>query len=120
MKTINILRGCAAAAALAAFASSAACAAQKTDAVLASADRKLAESAWTELARTYPMAAVSSDTSEALTPERLASWWDTFGDPTMTSLIKRSLEKNRDLAAARAKVTEARAALGISRAALLP
>lgn len=120
MKTINILRGCAAAAALAAFASSAACAAQKTDAVLASADRKLAESAWTELARTYPVVAASSDTSEALTPERLASWWDSFGDPTMTSLIKRSLEKNRDLAAARAKVTEARAALGISRAALLP
>ena len=120
MKTINILRGCAAAAALAAFASSAACAAQKTDAALAFADRKLAESAWTELARAYPVAAVSSDTSEALTPERLASWWDSFGDPTMTSLIKRSLEKNRDLAAARAKVTEARAALGISRAALLP
>lgn len=120
MKTINILRGCAAAAALAAFASSAACAAQKTDAALAFADRKLAESAWTELARTYPVAAASSDTSEALTPERLASWWDAFGDPMMTSLIKKSLEKNRDLAAARAGVTEARAALGVSQAALLP
>ena len=120
MRMINILRGCTAAVTITAFAASAINAAPKAGAVLPAADRQLAENAWTELARAYPVAAASSDTSEALTPERLASWWDAFGDPIMTSLIKKSLEKNRDLAAARAGVTEARAALGVSQAALLP
>lgn len=75
---------------------------------------------WTELARVYPIAGVSGELSEALTPEKLASWWDIFGDPTMTELIMRALENNRDLASARAAVKEARYQLGISEASLLP
>ena len=72
------------------------------------------------LAQLYPVPAVSDDISQALTPEHLASWWNIFNDPMMTELILKSLESNRDLAAARARVTEARASLGISQANLLP
>ena len=75
---------------------------------------------WTELAQLYPVAFVEQNVSEELTPEKLASWWDVFGDPTMTDLITRALEKNRDLASARASVKEARYQLGISEANLLP
>ena len=85
-----------------------------------SRDIQLKNGEWTALAQIYPVPSVSSDVSQALTPERLASWWDAFGDPQMTALVKRSLENNRTLAAARARVTEARASLGVSRAALLP
>ncbi len=87
---------------------------------LPATDIRLSQRPWTELAQLYPVAAVSSDVSEALTPARLASWWDSFNDPAMTELITKALAKNRSLASAQAKVTEARAALGISRSALLP
>lgn len=85
-----------------------------------SQDIQIKNGEWTELAQVYPVAYVSGDLSEELTPEKLASWWNVFGDPTMTELIMRSLEKNRDLASARASVREARYQLGISEANLLP
>jgi NodT family efflux transporter outer membrane factor (OMF) lipoprotein len=50
----------------------------------------------------------------------LASWWDSLKDETLTRLIEWSLLNNRDLMSARSKVRESRAALGISKAALLP
>ncbi len=83
-------------------------------------DIQMKNGEWTELAQVYPVAYVAGGASEELTPEKLASWWDVFGDPTMTELIMRSLEKNRDLAGARASVKEARYQLGISQASLLP
>ncbi|MCC8179246.1 MAG: TolC family protein, partial [Cloacibacillus sp.] len=86
----------------------------------ASRDIQIKNGEWTMLAQLYPVPAVSDDISQALTPEHLASWWNVFNDPMMTELILKSLESNRDLAAARARVTEARASLGISQANLLP
>ena len=85
-----------------------------------SRDIQLKNGEWTALAQIYPVPSVSSDVSQALTPERLASWWNVFNDPMMTELVLASLKGNRDLAAARAKVTEARATLGVSQASLLP
>ncbi len=117
--TVRYFYKYAAALALAVLAATGAQAAQKEGAAV-SAGMHLGDTAWTELARIYPTGASSPDISAELTPEKLADWWDSFDDPVMTALIKRSLEKNRDLAAARARVTEARAALGINRAALLP
>lgn len=84
-----------------------------------SADVLIKEGAWAELARLYPNS-VASDDQSAVTPEELASWWDIFEDPLLTELIEKALSGNKDVTAARAKVTEARAMLGVSRAALLP
>ena len=117
---MNFISKCTAAVMLMAAAAGAAMAAPGAKNELPSADIRLKEVSWTKLAGAYPIPAVSPDISSALTPERLASWWDAFGDPQMTALVKRSLENNRTLAAARARVTEARASLGVSRAALLP
>ena len=55
-----------------------------------------------------------------LTPEEAAAWWGVFGDAALSGLVNRALEGNRTLRGAVAKVREARARLGISRAGLLP
>jgi NodT family efflux transporter outer membrane factor (OMF) lipoprotein len=57
---------------------------------------------------------------QELSYETLKEWFLRMDSKTMTSLIFKALESNRDLAAARARVYEARAALGISRASTLP
>jgi NodT family efflux transporter outer membrane factor (OMF) lipoprotein len=49
-----------------------------------------------------------------------AIWWAGFHDPVLTQVIDRALAQNLDLAAAAARVTEARATLALSGAALLP
>lgn len=85
-----------------------------------SKDTELAAGDWTVMAKRYPNPYASADSAEAPSPELLASWWDTFEDEILTDLITQSLENNRDLASARSKVTEARAALGISKATVLP
>ena len=104
-----------------ALAAGAACAAVKVKkGDLPSQDIQLRDTAWTQLAEIYPIPAVSSDSSAALTPEILSSWWDAFGDPELTSLIKMALEKNRTLAASQAKLKQARMQLGVTRASLLP
>jgi NodT family efflux transporter outer membrane factor (OMF) lipoprotein len=88
--------------------------------VAASQDIELKDGKWIEMAQRYPIPAVSGDASVKLTPEILAKWWENLGDETLTQLIGMSLRNNRDLVSARAKVTEARASLGISKAAVLP
>lgn len=50
----------------------------------------------------------------------LESWWTRFNDPTLNRLIDKARESNRDLAIAYERVTEARAARGVSRSALFP
>lgn len=75
---------------------------------------------WLMLAGKYEMEFVSGDVNNAPTPQVLASWWDQMGDSTLSDLIFMALNRNRTLASARAKVVEARAALGISRSSLLP
>jgi NodT family efflux transporter outer membrane factor (OMF) lipoprotein len=52
--------------------------------------------------------------------EALARWWSTFDDPMLTTLVERAVEKNLDLRQAKARVREARARRGISKAALFP
>lgn len=94
----------------------AACAAEEE----ASKDVELASGDWTVMAKRYPNPYSEPDNAQAPSAEVLASWWDSLGDETLTSLIKMALEKNRDLEQARLKVTEARAALGINKSAVLP
>lgn len=50
----------------------------------------------------------------------LALWWESFADPTLTSLIERGLSGSLDLKAALARLQEARALRGTSTQALLP
>ncbi len=53
-------------------------------------------------------------------PASPGEWWDRFGDPVLSGLIVQALESNRDLAAATARLREARAAAGIARSRLGP
>lgn len=50
----------------------------------------------------------------------LAEWWTVFGDAQLTALIRRAGASNLDLRIAAARVREARAQRGVTRAALLP
>lgn len=50
----------------------------------------------------------------------LAEWWVAFDDTQLARLVKLALEQNLDLAQAAARVTQARSALGLANAALLP
>jgi len=47
-------------------------------------------------------------------------WWAGFGDPVLTEMVQRALAQNLDLAAAIARVQQARAAASGAGAALLP
>ena len=47
-------------------------------------------------------------------------WWKTFQDPTLDTLVERAGRANLDLRLAAERVTEARAARGVSKSALLP
>jgi NodT family efflux transporter outer membrane factor (OMF) lipoprotein len=47
-------------------------------------------------------------------------WWQAFGDPVLTGLVDRAIANNPDLAAAAARVEEARALARLARAQLSP
>ena len=47
-------------------------------------------------------------------------WWELFGDTTLNAFVERALTNNRDVAAAAARVEEARANLRNVRAQYLP
>ena len=49
-----------------------------------------------------------------------ADWWRQFGDPLLDGLVEQALEHNLDLALAAARIEEARAQLGASRAEQMP
>src|SRR5476649_2734056 len=53
-------------------------------------------------------------------PLTLDVWWTQFNDPALTRIIERVLAQNLDLAAALARVDQARAAAHLSQAQLLP
>jgi len=55
-----------------------------------------------------------------LDTKRISEWWSTLNNPELTSLVNRAIQKNTDLRKARARVREARAHRGVSRAALFP
>jgi multidrug efflux system outer membrane protein len=50
----------------------------------------------------------------------MADWWRRFGDPTLDGLVAQALEYNLDLTLAAARIEEARAQLGASRAEQWP
>ncbi|HET6348952.1 MAG TPA: efflux transporter outer membrane subunit [Candidatus Krumholzibacteria bacterium] len=47
-------------------------------------------------------------------------WWQSFGDATLDSLVDEALANNQDLAAAAARVEQARAIAGVAKSALYP
>lgn len=53
-------------------------------------------------------------------PETLARWWSTLNDAELDSLVVRAVKGNLDLKNARARIREARALRGISKAGLFP
>ncbi len=59
-------------------------------------------------------------TAKEENPAVLAEWWTTLNDPELSSLIKRAVAGNRDMKKAEARVREARANRGITRAGLFP
>ena len=59
-------------------------------------------------------------TTEELQPETLARWWATLNDPELESLMERAVKGNLDLKSAHARIREARALRGISRASFFP
>jgi len=50
----------------------------------------------------------------------VSEWWNQFNDPMLTEMVDRALENNHDLKSAAARVRQARAQLGRTRAALGP
>lgn len=59
-------------------------------------------------------------TSGRLNPETMANWWTTLNDQELSSLEERAVKGNLDLKEAMARVREARALRGISKANLFP
>src|SRR5471032_223544 len=66
----------------------------------------------------FPHAAANVASNTA--PLTLDVWWTQFNDPALTRIIERVLAQNLDLAAAMARVDQARAAAHLSQAQLLP
>ncbi len=60
-----------------------------------------------------PSAAAASDAG-------LVAWWSRFGDPELSRVVERAVAQNLDLAQARARVLQSRAAARSAGAALLP
>jgi NodT family efflux transporter outer membrane factor (OMF) lipoprotein len=58
--------------------------------------------------------------AKSVDTKALARWWSTLHDPVLTSLIDRAVQANLDLREATARVREARARRGLSKAALFP
>jgi NodT family efflux transporter outer membrane factor (OMF) lipoprotein len=85
-------------------------------------DAAIASGDWLALAGKYGnlYAKRGEDEPAELSLEALADWYERMGSETLTELERRAFAHNRDFAASRARVLEARAALGISRAATLP
>ena len=72
-------------------------------------------------ALTLPAAWRNAADFPTASPDRdLATWWSDFGDAQMSSLIRRALAGNRDLASAMARVREAQARRDAQKASLFP
>lgn len=55
---------------------------------------------------------------DAAEPE--AAWWDSYGDPVLSDLVRRAARENRDVRIAAERVRAARAGETISRSSLMP
>ncbi|MDR1137492.1 MAG: hypothetical protein LBK91_04130, partial [Synergistaceae bacterium] len=80
-------------------------------------DEAVRGGAWYQLAGKYGNIYASDPGGEAISPELLSSWWNELKDGTLDGLIMDALSNNRDLRAARSRMMEARAELGISKSA---
>jgi multidrug efflux system outer membrane protein len=66
-------------------------------------------------------AVTPAQTSKTTTkPAKLVDWWNNFHDPTLSSLVEMAVHNNLNLKQAEARIRQARAALGIAGAPLLP
>ena len=85
-------------------------------------DVAIQEGDWFGLVHKYDnVFARSDDGSDAeLSLDTLTDWLAGMESDTLSKLVIRAFDNNRDLAIARARVLEARAALGVSRATALP
>ena len=61
--------------------------------------------------------AVETVSSATLNP---VSWWESFNDPTLTALLKQASAENISLQSAAVRIYQARSALGVADATLLP
>jgi hydrophobe/amphiphile efflux-1 (HAE1) family protein/NodT family efflux transporter outer membrane factor (OMF) lipoprotein len=73
----------------------------------------------TNLAPFHNLAGVSA-TKPAFPAPTLETWWTGFNDPMLVTVVQRALDQNLDLAAAFARVRQARAAAAAAGAQLLP
>jgi hydrophobe/amphiphile efflux-1 (HAE1) family protein/NodT family efflux transporter outer membrane factor (OMF) lipoprotein len=73
----------------------------------------------TNLAPFHNLAGVNA-TKPAFPAPTLESWWTGFNDPMLATVVQRALDQNLDLAAAFARVRQARAAAAAAGAQLLP
>src|ERR1700739_3616014 len=73
----------------------------------------------TNLAPFHNLAGVSAAKPEFPAPA-LETWWTGFDDPMLVTVVQRALDENLDLAAAFARVSQARAAAAEAGAQLLP
>ncbi|MGV7245921.1 TolC family protein, partial [Caballeronia sp. M23-90] len=65
--------------------------------------------------------AKTDDTSSVAVPEPIDPlWWNSFGDPLLTELVKRAIDSNLDIKVAAARVAESRAQLGQAKADEFP
>jgi len=74
----------------------------------------------TPMPKTWQIPAESGLVSGHQNIEALADWWSILDDPVFTNLAESAVSGNLDLKEARARVREARARRGISKAALSP
>ncbi|MFH2045521.1 MAG: efflux transporter outer membrane subunit [Pseudomonadota bacterium] len=51
---------------------------------------------------------------------KIVSWWNSFNDPVLVSLVERAIESNLDVKQAQARIRQARAARGVSGAGFGP
>ena len=89
-------------------------------AVTAAGPADFRRTSWTELAQQYGNPYFTEEAQAALSPDVLAAWWTVFHDDVLDGLIRTALTNSRDLAAARSRLNQARARLGIAKAARLP
>ncbi|MGH8139517.1 MAG: TolC family protein, partial [Steroidobacteraceae bacterium] len=73
----------------------------------------------TTLEKFHSAAALEARPASAPTPA-LETWWDGFNDPLLSRIVQRARDQNLDLAAALARVQQARAAAHEAGAQLLP
>src|SRR5438552_18000900 len=73
----------------------------------------------TTLGEFHSAAALTTRSTSAPAPA-LEIWWDGFNDPILSRIVQRARAQNLDLAAALARVQQARAAAREARAQLLP